>query len=615
MKTKTKILLVSALMLFGLGLANLLNIFLNFRETSIANAIEKSKMAANIVKDGLTAHMVNGMMPQREYFLKQISTNDEIKSLWLVRGKNVINQYGEGFMDETPRDSIDKDVLLSGKLQKQLTENINQMILRVTIPYTATNQAGTINCLSCHNVKKGDTLGVISMEFDISKIRTNGAVTLFKIMAMNLLFVIMILFLINYYVAPFTKLFTNLQTGIRKAYQGDFTHNFSTTLGGDAGKIIRQMNILFSKIQDSFGDVRHSLAAFAPKNGKKADNPLDEANQIIHELSDIYKFKKTIELDTSKSVVYTRIVNIFKTKYNLKHFALYEINDKKRTRELIHIDDGEKSICYAHVDENSLECRAYRTETDVISTEFTNLCQGCERKDVHHSCFFYNINDEYSIVVSITTKDKDELKNINKEIPHLRNYLEAAKPVIESKLLMEKLRQTSLKDGMTGLYNRRFLEEFIEKFMNQANRNKETYHVMMLDVDWFKQVNDTYGHDVGDMVIVEIGKLLQKHIRTSDMAIRYGGEEFIIMLQNSTDDGAMMVAKNIHSGFAATEFKVGAGESMFKTMSIGIAKFPTDGDTIWKCIKYADTALYVAKDTGRNKIVEFKQDMFENNEI
>lgn len=614
MKTKSKLLLIVTLMLLGLGLANLINIFLNFRDTSISNAVEKSKMAANIVRDGLTAHMVNGMMPQREYFLQQISSNEEIKSLWLVRGENVIKQYGAGFTDETPRDKIDENVLHSGKLQKQLREDINQMILRVTIPYTATNIAGTTNCLSCHDVQKGDTLGAISMEFDISTIRTAGAITLFKIMGINLVFVIFILFLMNYYITPFTKLFTNLQEGIKKAYKGDFTHKFSTTLGGDGGKIVIQMNILFSKIQESFGDVKHSLAAFTPKNGKKYSNPLDEANQIIHELSDIYKFKKTIELDLTKDIVYQRIVNVFREKYNIKHFALYEVNDKKRTRQLIHLD-GRESICHSSVDEHSLECRAYRTETNVVSTEFTDLCQGCKRKDIHYSCFFYNINDEHSIVISITSKDKNELKEINNEIPHLKNYLEAAKPVIESKLLMEKLRQTSLKDGMTGLYNRRFLEEFIEQFMNQADRNKETYHVMMLDVDWFKQVNDTYGHDVGDMVIVEIGKLLKKHIRNSDMAIRYGGEEFIVMLQNSTDDGAMMVAKNIHSGFASIEFNVGAGESMFKTMSIGVSKFPSDGDTIWKCIKYADTALYQAKETGRNKIVEFKSEMFDNDEI
>ncbi|MEA2091324.1 MAG: GGDEF domain-containing protein, partial [Campylobacterota bacterium] len=351
MKTKSKLLLIVTLMLLGLGLANLVNIFLNFRNTSISNAVEKSKMAANIVKDGLTAHMVNGIMPERGYFLKQISTNEEIKSLWIVRGENVTKQYGDGLIDESPKDSIDENVLRTGKLQKQLTEDINKMILRVTIPYIATKEAGVGNCISCHEVKNGDTLGAISMEFDISTMRTEGAITLFKIMGINLLFIIFILFLINYYISPFTKLFSNLQNGIKKAYTGDFTHKFTTSVGGEAGNIVKQMNALFGKMQETFGDVRHSLAVFAPKNGEKSNNPLDEANEIIHELSDIYKFKKTIELDISKDVVYTRVVNIFKEKYNIKHFALYEINDKKRTRQLIHLD-GRESICYASVDEN-----------------------------------------------------------------------------------------------------------------------------------------------------------------------------------------------------------------------------------------------------------------------
>jgi diguanylate cyclase (GGDEF)-like protein len=150
----------------------------------------------------------------------------------------------------------------------------------------------------------------------------------------------------------------------------------------------------------------------------------------------------------------------------------------------------------------------------------------------------------------------------------------------------------------------------IDKIMSQADRKKDTYSVMMLDVDFFKMVNDTYGHDIGDKVIVALSKVLKDSIRESDLAIRYGGEEFVIMLCNATDEGAMAVAKKIHSAFGALSFDVGNTESLKKTISIGIAKFPTDGDTIWKCIKYADTALYVAKDTGRNKIVEFKADMF-----
>lgn len=180
---------------------------------------------------------------------------------------------------------------------------------------------------------------------------------------------------------------------------------------------------------------------------------------------------------------------------------------------------------------------------------------------------------------------------------------------------MDKLRDTSLRDGMTGLYNRRFLEEFIDQVMSQAQRGNETYSVMMLDVDFFKSVNDTYGHDVGDKVIIEIGKLLKENIRDSDLAIRYGGEEFVVMLHNADDAGTMMVANKIHSAFAEIIFEVGIGETMQKTMSIGIAKFPLHGDTIWKCIKFADTALYKAKTTGRNKIVEYSPEMSESDDV
>ncbi len=605
MQAKTKLLIFTTLILVGLGLANLINIFLNFRQSSVNNAVEKSKMVAHIVKDGLTAHMVNGIMSQRRYFLNQISQNKEIKSLWIVRGDNVIKQHGVGLTDETAQDKMDIDVLKSGKLQKKLTETINDITLRVTIPYIATNKSDASNCLACHNVQKGDVLGAISMEFDISKMRTDGAISIFKILMINMLFVIIILFLVNYYVTPYTKLFINMQDGITKAYRGDFTHIFKTTINGDAKEIVNHLNILFSKMQENFGNIRHSLTVFTSKSSKFSDDPLSEANQIITELSDIYKFKKTIELDISKNVVFKRVVNVFKNKYGIQHFSIYMINDEKKTRESIYLDIG-GSICNESTFQNALECRAYRTETDIISTDFYQLCQGCKKMDTLYSCFFYSINDDYSLVISMTAKDKDELKSINEKIPHLRNYLEAAKPVIESKLLMEKLRENSLKDGMTGLYNRRFLDEFISQFMHQANRNKDTYHIMMLDVDYFKKVNDTYGHDVGDKVIVAIGQLLIKSIRNSDLAIRYGGEEFVVMLHNSTDEGSMLVAKNIHSAFAATEFNVGQDEVIYKTMSIGIAKFPDHGDTIWECIKYADTALYEAKETGRNKIIRYE---------
>ena len=613
MQTKSKLLLFVALMLLGLGIATTINVSLNFREYSIKSATQKAMMAAAIVKDGLTAHMVNGIMDKRSYFLNQISSNnDKIKSLWIVRSDKVIKQYGDGFNSETVRDAIDKQVLKTGKMVQKITETAEKSMLRITIPYKATVNNGP-NCLSCHNVNRGDTLGAISMEFNITDMRNAGMLTILKILAINLVFIIVVLFLINYYVTPYMKLFSDMQKGIRKAYKGDFTYEFTTTVSGDAKKIIDQLNTLFRKMQETFGNIKYNLATFIPQ-GISSTDPLQEAKIIIGELSDIYKFKKTIEHDVTKDIVYFRIVDVLKNKYALSHFAFYEVDTVKATRKLIYISNGE-SICNYGVDLDASLCRAHRTNTFVISSEFTNLCQECTCNKIEYICIPFTINDENSLIISITTKDKNKLNKINSYLKSIENYLEAAKPVIESKILMSKLRDTSLRDAMTGFYNRRFLEEFIDTAASQAKRNNTTYSILMLDVDYFKKVNDTYGHDVGDKVIVKIGEVVRSSIRESDLAIRYGGEEFVIMLHNADDEGTMKIASKIHSEFADQVFDTGNGQTFQKTMSIGIAKFPKDGDTIWKCIKYADTALYVAKTTGRNKIVEYTKEMSEDEHL
>ncbi|MDF1882520.1 GGDEF domain-containing protein [Sulfurimonas sp. SAG-AH-194-C21] len=615
MQTKFKLLFIVTLMLLALGGATIINVSLNFRDYSIKGAVEKATMTAAVVKDGLTAHMVNGIMDKRQYFLNQISNNyDDVHSLWIVRSDNVIKQYGNGFGSETLRDAIDTKVLKTGEMLTEINEMTDKILLRVTIPYKATMNNDGTNCLSCHDVKNGDTLGAISMEFDITNMRSAGFLTILKILGLNIIFIIIVLILINHYVTPYMKLFSNMQEGITKAHSGDFTHKFTTTVSGDGKQIVSQLNTLFQKMQETFGDIKYNLATFIPQGCVASADPLYEAKTIIGELSDIYKFKKTIELDASKEVVYTRIIDILTNKFEVEHFAFYEIDTVKNTRKLIYITK-ETSICHDEVDKKADLCRAHRTKTDVISTDFVNLCQYCSANGDYYTCIPFTINEENSIAISITSDCEDKINAITTKISSIRNYLEAAKPVIESKILMSQLRDTSLRDAMTGLYNRRFLEEFIGTLMSQATRTEETYSVMMLDVDFFKMVNDTYGHDIGDKVIVEIGKVLLDNIREADLAIRYGGEEFIIMLHNADQKGALQVAQKVHVAFGALVFEVGNGETIKKTMSIGMARFPEDGDTIWKCIKFADTALYVAKTTGRNKIVEYTKEMSESGEL
>lgn len=615
MESRFKLLSAVAVLLLILTTATIINVAVNFRTYGIEGAKDKAYMAANLIRDGLTSHMVNTVMDKRDYFLSQITSNQNIKEVWIVRSEKVVKQFGNGYPSEGARDELDDKVLKSGKSAQKVFDSVKSSTLRISIPYKAETTDPKINCLSCHDAQKGDVLGVVSMEFDITDVRFEGIITIAKILGTNILFLIIALFLVNKYVTPYMNLFATLQKGIKKAYIGDFTHRFNTNLKGAGGEVASQLNTLFDKIQVAFGDIKFNLATFRQNTPVPESDPLYEAKDIINELSDIYKFKKTIELDKSKDIIYSRIIHVLHTKYEISHFALYEINAKACKRELVYITQ-EESFCAGLADEDAKECRAYRTRNDVVSLEFANLCQACHAShDMEYMCIPYTINADYSIVVSISSKSKEFINNLKMKVNSIENYFEAAKPVIESKLLMSKLQDLSLRDGMTGLYNRRFLDNFIDKIASQAARKQDTYAVMMLDVDFFKMVNDTYGHDVGDKVIKAISTVLKENIRESDLAIRYGGEEFVVLLHNSSHEGSLKVANNIHQAFAALEFEVGESKPLKKTMSIGIAQFPTDGDTIWKSIKYADTALYEAKNTGRNKIVEFRPEMFESEEF
>ena len=193
--------------------------------------------------------------------------------------------------------------------------------------------------------------------------------------------------------------------------------------------------------------------------------------------------------------------------------------------------------------------------------------------------------------------------------PYINVYLREASPVLETKRLMETLREANLRDPMTGLNNRRFLEEYVETLIANVQRKKSKLAILMLDLDYFKMVNDTYGHDAGDAVLKSLAKVLKQTVRTSDMVIRYGGEEFLIILQEAEGDNADKVAENIRIAVENIKTQV-AGVVIQKTISIGISSFPSDSDTFWQAVKYADVALYRAKEDGRNRVVRFDTSMW-----
>jgi diguanylate cyclase (GGDEF)-like protein/PAS domain S-box-containing protein len=168
--------------------------------------------------------------------------------------------------------------------------------------------------------------------------------------------------------------------------------------------------------------------------------------------------------------------------------------------------------------------------------------------------------------------------------------------------LRETLRQQSIRDPLTGLFNRRYMEETLARELARVTRTQHSLGIIMLDIDHFKHFNDTYGHTAGDTVLRELGGLLQANVRKEDIACRYGGEEFLLILPGTSLDMALQRAEQLRK--KATEMRlVNEGQGLERmTLSAGGAIFPVHGTSADILIRSADAALYAAKQEGRNRV-------------
>lgn len=171
----------------------------------------------------------------------------------------------------------------------------------------------------------------------------------------------------------------------------------------------------------------------------------------------------------------------------------------------------------------------------------------------------------------------------------------------------EKLKKISITDPLTNLLNRHFFQERLIEEIERAKRHHLPLSLIILDIDNFKTINDTYGHPAGDEALVLIAQIISNTIRSIDVAARYGGEEFTIILPQTSKENAFDIAKRICDNINNTELMIDEYNSPIKSsVSLGLATFPNDASTIEELIKNTDIALYTAKATGKNRVVLFE---------
>lgn len=157
-------------------------------------------------------------------------------------------------------------------------------------------------------------------------------------------------------------------------------------------------------------------------------------------------------------------------------------------------------------------------------------------------------------------------------------------------------------DGLTELYNHRFFQEKMKYKIVQAEKYKTNFSLILIDIDFFKKFNDTYGHQAGDAVLKHVAKTLKTSVRSEDMVCRYGGEEMTIILNNANKETSINIAKKLCDTIASKKYDLTPELSVNVTISLGCATFPENGNTPSELIEYADKCLYQAKENGRNRV-------------
>jgi diguanylate cyclase (GGDEF)-like protein len=347
----------------------------------------------------------------------------------------------------------------------------------------------------------------------------------------------------------------------------------------------------------------------------------DEVGQLAHQLNimvdntfSLNTFKAIIEEEESTTEVIQRLAHLLRDRYHLDNLYIYEITGAKNNMSVAYASNFE-NVCSADIFDDANFCRAKRTGHAISSLEFPRICKQFPHNDIfEHHCIPMMANGKVVGVVQILHKTGSSVAE-QEEFEHLvkrgTRYIKESTPVIEAKRFASALQETTLRDPMTDLYNRRFLETYSNTLVASTMRRASKVGILMCDMDFFKEVNDTYGHETGDVVLIKTAEILKNCVRASDIVIRYGGEEFVILLIDvRTSQDILNLAEKIRATMELTVINVPDG-TLKKTLSIGVSEFPGDTEGFWEAIKFADVALYRAKSEGRNRVVRFAPEMWQ----
>jgi len=388
----------------------------------------------------------------------------------------------------------------------------------------------------------------------------------------------------------------------------NFNHMLAHITNLTATKIQAEQDLLFAQ-----RELRLKGQLAEQSKTIKENNKMLEA--LVKDLQLLYEIGQNVNSTIDLDELYCEITKIFQDRLKLDKFAIMV---KEEAGEFMQV-----KAAYGFEETDHILDMTFRIGEGVTG-EAASLGETVYVKDTTREDRFLHYKGERVIEGSFLSTPliykKDILGVINFHRPKVDSFSDeeirlltlVASQIalaVENAKLYTKARELSVKDDLTGLYNRRHFQTVLQVEWKRAIRFHRSLSLLMIDVDFFKKYNDTFGHLHGDKVLKELSNVLRRNIREIDTVARFGGEEFIILLPDTDKRGAIAVGEKLRKIVETHRFAEPAsgGAAPQITVSVGIAAYPDDVREMDDLIDHADIALYDAKDAGRNRVVCYPQ--------
>lgn len=612
LQSKTTLLTVSLSVAMVLLIA-LVSLFF-FRQFSLETAQEHVRSVAEVVRVSLTESMINNVIADRQQFMRRLGNVPGLLSVRVVRGPEVVAQFGEGLSTEQPADETERKVLRTGLSVFQIVGEAEEPRFQGTVAFVAQSE-GEPNCLTCHTVPQGTVLGAITIELSLTSLQGKAVTTIAIMIGIMAVFGVLFTLVLRWQLSLMVRTARGVQEVVSHARDGDFSGRLAYQSADEMGQISSDLNGLMSHLQRDLGTISRDIARLLNYELQGNTNMITTTTEMVEVLLEVAQFKQSVEEDHSLQDVYVRIGRVLTEQFWINHFSIYEVTTSTNHLRPVLVDgesDAECHWCHDKILVRADSCRAQRTGHIVHSFQDEYICpyfvRSEETKGTGHLCIPVIHSGTVGNVIQIVV-DQNHGHLYQLLLPFIQVFLRESASTVEAKRLLDTLRESALRDPLTALHNRRFLEEYVITLESATRRRKTHLSVLLMDLDHFKEVNDTWGHDAGDNVLKAAAKVLSGQVvRASDLVIRYGGEEFLVILQGNEISFGVAMAERIR--VAIENLRIPTNSVVLRrTISIGVASFPGDGESIAEVIKRADLALYRAKEGGRNRVVVYTEEM------